>query len=452
MSNPVTEAGAVPAAPHAGPGAGQRIGVAGESGVSGAARGAGTADTAEALGSPEAQTFGAPEELTVAGIRASITPILRRLADTAGAREVARDYAFDEVRALAEAGIVLTGIPVREGGVGGSVREVFDLIIEVARADSSVAQALRASFLLADQVVSRPDVPNREASLHRLRDRALFSGTANERNGGRSGEITATARRDGEDWIVDGDKYYSTGGLYASWFSTQARTEDGEVIRFTVPTGREGVERLDDFDAVGQRLTASGTTRLRGVRVAAAEVSVIGEYTFDNPFTGAVAQLYLAAVQAGLAARALDDAVWFVRERARPIRHSTADKSVDDPYVCATVGRIAAKAQAARSVVLLAAEAIEGVRGRTGDDARQAGAAASVQVAQAGVIAIESALEATELLFDVGGGSITDRGLGFDRHWRNSRTAANHNPRQWKQAVAGAYHLTGQEPPTTGLF
>jgi alkylation response protein AidB-like acyl-CoA dehydrogenase len=73
-------------------------------------------------------------------------------------------------------------------------------------------------------------------------------------------------------------------------------------------------------------------------------------------------------------------------------------------------------------------------------------------VAQTGVIAIESALRAAELHFDVAGGSITDHGLGFDRHWRNARTGANHNPRRWKAAVAGAYHLIGEEPPTTGLL
>ena len=252
--------------------------------------------------------------------------------------------------------------------------------------------------------------------------------------------------------MVDGEKYYSTGGLYASWFSTQAVAEDGTVVRFTVPVDRDGVELLDDFDAVGQRLTASGTTRLTGVRVRADEATVAGEVVPDNPWHGAWAQLYLAAVQAGIAARALDDAVWFVRERARPIKHSSADRSIDDPYVRETVGQIAARAQAARAVVVLAAETLDGLRGLTGAEARRAGAAASVHVAQAGVIAIESALAAAELLFDVGGGSITDRDLGFDRHWRNARTAANHNPRQWKQAVAGAYHLAGIEPPTTGLF
>ncbi|WP_036508022.1 acyl-CoA dehydrogenase family protein [Nocardia aobensis] len=389
---------------------------------------------------------------TVAGIRAAAEPILRRLGETAAARESARDYAFAEVRALAETRIALTGIAREDGGAGGSLRAVADLVIAIARADSSVAQALRSTFLTAHRVASRPDLPQRDLTLQRLRAGDLFAGTANERTGGASGQTNATARRSGDDWIVDGEKYYSTGGLYASWFSTQARTEDGTVLRFTVPVDRAGVERLDDFDAVGQRLTASGTTCFTNALVYAHEVTETETDEPDNPWQGSFAQLYLAAVEAGVAARAFDDAVVFVREKARPIKHSSASASVDDPYVRQTVGRIAARAQAARAVVLLAAETLAGVHGLTGAQARAAGAAAAVEVAQAGVIAIESGLAAAELLFDVGGGSITDRGLGFDRHWRNARTVANHNPRQWKQAVAGAYHLTGAEPPTTGLF
>ncbi|WP_433634733.1 acyl-CoA dehydrogenase family protein [Nocardia sp. CA-120079] len=390
--------------------------------------------------------------LTVPGIRAEIDPILRRLGDTAGAREATRDYAFADVRAIAEAGIALAGIAKRDGGAGGSLREVIAVVIEVARADSSVAQALRSTFLIAHQVASRADLPHRARILTRLRNRDLFAGTVNERTGGASGRITATARREGAHWVVNGAKYYSTGGLYARWFSTQALTEDGTVVRFIVPVDRAGVERLDDFDAVGQRLTASGTTRLTEVQVFDDEVTGLGESQPDNPWAGSFAQLYLAAVQAGVAARALDDAVRFVREKARPIKHSSADSSVEDPYVRQTVGEIAARAHSARAVVLVAAEKLEDVRGLTGPAARTAGAAAAVEVAQASAIAIESALKAAELLFDVGGGSITDRALGFDRHWRNARTAANHNPRQWKLAVAGAYHLTGEEPPTSGLF
>ncbi|WP_458318794.1 acyl-CoA dehydrogenase family protein [Mycolicibacterium brisbanense] len=390
--------------------------------------------------------------ITVAGIRAGIHPILQRLAATANDREQARDYAFDEVQELAGYGIALTGIAVSDGGAGGTVRDVADLIIAIARADSNVAQALRTTFLVAEQIARHEDLPLREVNLDRLRRCALFAGTSNERSGGASGSVATTARRVADGYIVNGRKYYSTGGLYASYFSAQAIDENGRAIRFTVPTDRAGVEHLDDFDAVGQRLTQSGTTELRNVRIFDDEAVVAGEHVPDNPWTGSFAQLYLAAVQAGIAARALDDAVWFVREKARPIKHSSADRSVDDPYVRQTVGQIAAHAQAAKAVVLLAAEELHAIRGLTGETARAAGAQASVSVAQAGVVAIESALSAAQLLFDVGGGSITDHHLGFDRHWRNARTAANHNPRQWKASVAGAYHLTGEDPPTTGLF
>lgn len=389
---------------------------------------------------------------TVEGIRTAVSPILQRLRAGAAARESARDYAFEHVRALAQQRITLVGVAKDDGGAGGSLRDVTDLVLAIARADSNVAQALRASFAVANLVASLPDMPGRAVALRRLRAGDLFAGTNNERTGGANGTVNTTIRRDGDGYVLNGEKYYSTGGLYAAWFSGSARDEDGTVVAFTVPVDREGVQRLDDFDAVGQRLTASGTTRLVNVRVSGDEIMGAGETRLDNPWLGTFAQLYLAAIEAGIAAAALDDAIWFAREKARPINHSTAPASIDDPYVRETVGEIAARAHAARAAVLLAADELAGVWGLTGASARAAGAAAAVTVAQTGVIAIESALRAAELLFDVGGGSITNRDLGFDRHWRNARTIANHNPRQWKAAVAGAYLLTGNEPPTNGLF
>jgi alkylation response protein AidB-like acyl-CoA dehydrogenase len=393
-----------------------------------------------------------PDAITVAGIRAAIAPILARLASTARQREQARDYAFADVRALAEQRPTLVGIPTEDGGAGGSLRDVAELVIDIARADSNVAQALRGSFLVANGVRTRPDYPQRRQTLERLLRGDLFAGTANERTGGASGSISTTLRGDGDGYVLDGEKYYSTGGLYAQWFGGTATDEAGETVRFTVPVDRDGVELLDDFDAIGQRLTASGTTRLTGVRVDRDEIVYPQETPPANPWQGAYAQLYLSAIQAGIAAAVLDDAVWFTRTKARPIKHSTVDKSVDDPYVRHVVGQIGARAHAARSVVLVAAEVLGAVEATPTDEIRAAGAEASITVAQAQLVAVESAFKAAELLFDVGGGSATNRDYGFDRHWRNARTIANHNPRDWKAAYVGAYHLTGEEPPTTGLF
>jgi alkylation response protein AidB-like acyl-CoA dehydrogenase len=393
-----------------------------------------------------------PDVVTVDGIRAAVTPILARLASTAREREQSRDYAFEDVRALADQRPTLVGIPVADGGAGGSLRDVAELVIDIARADSNVAQALRGSFLVANGVRTRADFPRRQKTLEGLVRGDLFAGTANERTGGTSGSISTTLRRDGDGYVLDGEKYYSTGGLYAQWFGGTATDENGDLVRFTVPVDRDGVERLDDFDAIGQRLTASGTTRLVGVRVDRDELVFTDDAPPANPWQGAYAQLYLSAVQAGIATAVLDDAVWFARNRARPIKHSSADASVDDPYVRQVVGQIAARSHAARSVVLVAAEVLGSVETVPSHQVRAAGATASITVAQAQIVAVESALKAAELLFDVGGGSATNREYGFDRHWRNARTIANHNPRDWKAAYVGAYHLTGEEPPTTGLF
>ncbi|MER6529808.1 aldo/keto reductase [Streptomyces sp. NPDC001508] len=110
-------------------------------------------------------------------------------------------------------------------------------------------------------------------------------------------------------------------------------------------------------------------------------------------------------------------------------------------------------AHAARACVVLAAEALAQTRRAPDHEARTAGvaaaAAAAVTFAQAQYTAVEPALGAAQLLFDVGGGSATDRQYAFDRHWRHARTVADHNPRDEKAAVVGAYHLTGEEPPTT---
>ena len=218
-----------------------------------------------------------------------------------------------------------------------------------------------------------------------------------------------------------------------------------------MPTDRDGVEVADDFDAVGQRLTASGTTRLKNVHLDADEV-IPADAPSRNPYAGSAAQLYLAAVEAGIAQAVLDDAIWFAREKARPIKHSSAGRSVDDPYVRHVVGEIAARRTAARSAVLIAAETLDASYRAPDETLRAEAAAAAIAVAQAQFAAVESALRAAELLFDVGGGSATDRAYGFDRHWRNARTVANHNPRAWKAAAVGAYYMTGTEPPATGLF
>jgi alkylation response protein AidB-like acyl-CoA dehydrogenase len=387
--------------------------------------------------------------LAVADLQQRAAQLLPEFGRGAAERERNRQLPYEQIRQLATARLLTFRIPQKYGGSGSSVREVVQFVIDLAAVDSNIAQSLRPSFSFIEGLLAKESEEERQLWFPRYLAGEVF-GNAGWEIGGANGAVAARIVREGDHFRANGSKYYSTGSLYADWVSAVALDENEQPVSFVLPRDREGLELVDDFDAMGQRLTASGTTRLNNVLVYPEDIRTRvveeGKRSIVTPFL----QLFLGAVVAGIARNALNDAVAFARDHARPIKHSTASRSVDDPYVELSVGEISARAFAAEAAVLRAADSI--------DAAWAAGlepevvTRASVEVAQAQFIAADSTLKAAELLFDVGGASTTGRTHNLDRHWRNARTVINHNPRHWKAAAVGAYRLKGTEPPTSGLF
>ena len=77
---------------------------------------------------------------------------------------------------------------------------------------------------------------------------------------------------------------------------------------------------------------------------------------------------------------------------------------------------------------------------------------AAADVAQAQLLAERLTVTAAERLFDTGGASATASGLNLDRHWRNARTIASHNPLDYKAHAVGDYLVNGTAPPASGYF
>ncbi|MGR3991780.1 acyl-CoA dehydrogenase family protein [Pseudomonas sp. 1121_17] len=389
---------------------------------------------------------------TVAALKARVSALLPAIAAGAAERERERRLPYAAIAELAAAGLYTVRIPQQYGGPGGSVSDVVELLLQVAAADSNVAQALRPGFAFVEGLLA---ASAEGAEQERVRWFAVYLqgaviGNAGWELGGANGAIAARLVREGDHFRANGSKFYSTGALFADYVSAVALDEDEQPVSFILPRDREGLELVDDFDAMGQRLTASGTTHLHNVRVEASDIRTRtveeGKRTIVTPFL----QLFLGTVLAGIARNALNDASQFAREHARPIKHSSASQSVDDPYVQLSVGDIAARAFGAEALVLKAAASIDRAWAAQLDES--AVEQAALEVAQAQYLAAELALKAGETLFDVGGASTTGRQHNLDRHWRNARTVANHNPRHWKAAVVGAWQLKGTRPPVSGLF
>lgn len=389
--------------------------------------------------------------MTAADLWARAEKHLDAIAADAARREAERDLPREPVRALIRDGLGSWRVPTEFGGAGVTVREAIEFVIALATADSNVAQAVRPHFGFVESLRTSPPSAERDQWFRRVLDGDVV-GLAHGEIGAPNGVIRTrlTRNSDGDGWRLDGSKFYSTGTLFADWVAVSALDDDEELVSVVLPTDREGLTLIDDWDAIGQRLTASGTTALDGVRVSAEDFRDKHSAAGHRSLVTAFQQLFLASVETGIAQNALADAVEYAQQKSRPIKHSQATRSVDDPYIQHAVGEISARAYVARAAVLLAADAID--RAHRPDAEPEDLTTAAVEVAQAQFVAVESALKAAELIFDVGGGSTALRRYNLDRHWRNARTVANHNPRYYKAGVVGAYRLTGAEPPTTGLF
>src|SRR5690625_7516432 len=72
--------------------------------------------------------------------------------------------------------------------------------------------------------------------------------------------------------------------------------------------------------------------------------------------------------------------------------------------------------------------------------------ALSVQVYQAQQLFAPVTLEVATKIFEVGGASAVSQSRAFDRHWRNARVLASHNPLIYRARILGDHLVNGVAP------
>ncbi|MDG3576728.1 hypothetical protein P7F60_10035 [Rhizobium sp. YJ-22] len=86
-----------------------------------------------------------------------------------------------------------------------------------------------------------------------------------------------------------------------------------------------------------------------------------------------------------------------------------------------------------------------------GDDALrdERATAGEVAVAQAQIAIVDGVLHAATHVFNALGASATSEDTALDRHWRNARTLASHNPVAYKARILGDYLVNGKSPSSS---
>lgn len=379
----------------------------------------------------------------LATLLARVPALVAEIAEGASRRDLERELPFEAFRQIRQAGLGALRVPRHLGGPGGSVSDYIELIAALASADPNVAHALRSHFNFTEAVIHSPDSPEKRDYLNKILDNKLFAGAHTE-VGAPLGTILTRLTRTGDSFRLKGQKWYATGSAYSDFLSFSATNDDGQMISVLLPADRAGISVLDDWDGMGQRLTASGGVTLDNVEVFASEIKTRSQDADIGRHCSTLRQLHLAACAAGVVRNIREDAVNYVRKQARAAMHSPAAVARDDQFVQQVVGEIAANAYAVDALIAQTARILDSSSQAlfNADPARdQQLIDASVSNAQMQVVIAKLALRSAEVLFEVGGGSATSRKYNFDRHWRNIRTVLNHNPLLHKARVVGDFYL-----------
>ena len=195
--------------------------------------------------------------------------VFARIAEGALERESSHVLPFEPVAWLKESGFTTIRVPAEHGGDPVSYEHLSRLLIELAAADSNVSHLLRSHFSFVETIALQP-VEFRNRWFPRVLAGEIFGNAATERSGNALGTTQTKLREEEGRWLLKGEKYYTTGSIFADWVVVMASTEGREGRQYAlVRVDDPKVTILDDWDGFGQPLTGTGTAIFEDVEVDA---------------------------------------------------------------------------------------------------------------------------------------------------------------------------------------
>jgi alkylation response protein AidB-like acyl-CoA dehydrogenase len=397
-------------------------------------------------------TYLAPPTADAEQLRALFQPVFDKIAEGSAERERGRVFPHEQVRWLIDARFATLRVPAARGGLGASLRQVFDLLALLGAADANVGHIWRNHLAFVEDRLNAPVSPANDRWLERIGAGEFIGGGWTEADNGTFENIKTRLVPAGDHWEITGRKFYATGSLYADWLDVLGLGPDGSPLTALVRVRQPGVELIDDWQGFGQRTTASGSANYTSARIENGDLIPLSERSGS---LGAFYQLAMLAVLAGITSAALRDGTAALRARGRNYKHALAKEPTDDPQLLQVLGRISALSFGAHAALARASATLDDIpAARLGgggeQELKELLVKATIATAEAQIVIIDAALQATTTVFDALGASATYETLRLDRHWRNARTLASHNPRIYKERIIGDW-LVNQADPIAAL-
>lgn len=353
----------------------------------------------------------------------------RELAPRVAAAEADEVFPRDVFRMLGKVGVLGLPYPEEYGG-GGQPYEVYlQVLEEIAAVWASVGVGVSVHALSCFGLVTRGTEEQKQRWLPDLLGGDLLGAycLSEAHAGSDPAAMRTTARRDGDDYVLNGAKAWTTHGGQADFYKVMARTSDDRngISCFLVDATTAGLSADPPERKMGLTGSTTATVRFEDVRVPVERR--LGEEGDGLRIALAgldAGRLGIAAVATGLAQGALDHAVAYARERetfGKPI--------IEHQGLAFVLADMEAAIESARATVLHAARL------------KDAGLPYSREASVAKLVATDNAMKVTTDAVQVLGGYGYTRDFPVERYMREAKVMQIFEGTNQIQRMVVARHL-----------
>jgi alkylation response protein AidB-like acyl-CoA dehydrogenase len=331
------------------------------------------------------------------------------------AAEAEREESFprDVFALLGRAGLLGLPYPEEYGG-GGQPYEVYlQVLEEVGAAWASVGVGLSVHALSCFGLVTVGTEEQKRRWLPDMLGGELLGAycLSEPHAGSDPAAMRTTARRDGDEYVLNGAKAWTTHGGRADFYKVMARTSEdassrgGGISCFLVPADAPGLSADPPEQKMGLTGSTTATMVFDGVRVAADRRLGAEGDGLKIALAGLDSgRLGIAAVATGLAQGALDHAVAYARER-----ETFGRRIIDHQGLAFVLADMEAAVQSARAITLHAARL------------KDHGLPFSREASIAKLVATDNAMKVTTDAVQVLGGYGYTRDFPVERYMREAK-------------------------------
>jgi len=234
------------------------------------------------------------------------------------------EYPHEILQKGMDAGLVAQDISEEYGGKGFSLQEVLAIAEEFYRADAGIALTLQLASFGAEILQEHGDEELKEEYLTPVATNEQITGLAVSEpdTGSDLAGMSTTAEKEGDEWVINGEKYWIGNGVEADWVTVYAKTGDdpdnryGNYSLFVVPTDTAGYDAEHIPEKMAFRASKQAHVVFEDCRIPEDHligVEGAGFYMLAEFFNHG--RVVVAGHGIGLAAAAIEEAWEFVHDR-----------------------------------------------------------------------------------------------------------------------------------------